>query len=357
MGRLLGEVGQTPSKLARRAIDDALRGVVGLNPVDDVTTSRASPCPFASDPPSTDPTRHPIGGVTWVYVPRVTRVSMLTLDELGLSPSSEPVLSGMAKGKYGVRHPPASGALRSRTLGVRYPNTRSSGGYPVSPATKRSEKTTGEPTVFGVPLGPDLVGAAAPQSLLELAHAEPQKAFPAIAKDPEACARIQKAVQGLPTIHRLHNGDSRSIELEPGSADLVVTSPPYWTLKKYNDHESQLGDFLDELDEVWRRSYDALVPGGRIVVVVGDVNVSRRPSDATLSSRCTPASRSVAGRSASTTSRRSSGTRSPTLSTRWEAVDSSASHTNPTVWSRTTSSTSCFSASLAGTGSLGSQRG
>ena len=66
VGRVLGEVGQTPSKLARRAIDDALRGVVGLNPVDDVTTSRASPCPFASDPPSTDPTRHPIGGVTWV---------------------------------------------------------------------------------------------------------------------------------------------------------------------------------------------------------------------------------------------------------------------------------------------------
>lgn len=235
-----------------------------------------------------------------MYVPRVTRVSMLTLDELGLSPSSEPVLSGMAKGKNGVQYPPASGVAKGRTLGVRYPNTRSSGGHPVSPATKRSEKRSGGPTVFGVPLGPDLVGAAAPQSLLELAQAEPQKAFPAIAKDPEACARIQNAVQGLPTIHRLHNGDSRSLELEPGSVDLVVTSPPYWTLKKYNDHESQLGDvndyddFLDELDEVWRRSYDALVPGGRMVVVVGDVNVSRKafgrhlvfPLHASIQERC-----------------------------------------------------------------------
>ena len=35
VGRVLGEVGQTPSTLARRAIDDAMRGVVGLNPVDD----------------------------------------------------------------------------------------------------------------------------------------------------------------------------------------------------------------------------------------------------------------------------------------------------------------------------------
>lgn len=153
-----------------------------------------------------------------MYVPLVTRVSMLTLDELGLSPSSEPVLSGMAKGKNGVQYPPASGVAKGRTLGVRYPNTRSSGGHPVSPATKRSEKRSGGPTVFGVPLGPDLVGAAAPQSLLELAQAEPQKAFPAIAKDPEACARIQNAVQGLPTIHRLHNGDSRSLGSSQGAS-------------------------------------------------------------------------------------------------------------------------------------------
>jgi DNA modification methylase len=80
----------------------------------------------------------------------------------------------------------------------------------------------------------------------------------------------------------LHRIDSRRIDLTPESVELLVTSPPYWTLKKYNDHEHQLGDvsdydeFVDELDEVWRRAYDALVPGGRMVIVVGDVNVSRR---------------------------------------------------------------------------------
>ncbi len=133
-----------------------------------------------------------------------------------------------------------------------------------------------------------------------MASKEPQRAFPAIAKDGNACARVRQAVQSLRTGHRLYNIDSRSMELEPGSVDLVVTSPPYWTLKKYNDHQAQLGavqdydQFLDELDEVWRRVFDALVPGGRLVIVVGDVNVSRRaygrhvvyPLHASIQDRC-----------------------------------------------------------------------
>lgn len=87
----------------------------------------------------------------------------------------------------------------------------------------------------------------------------------------------------VPTVHTLRLGDARKLEwLEDGSLHLVVTSPPYWTLKKYNDHPDQLGDFgdyegfLNELDEVWSDCYRALVPGGRMVVVVGDVCLSRR---------------------------------------------------------------------------------
>ena len=153
---------------------------------------------------------------------------------------------------------------------------------------------------LGVPLDYDLVGSSAPPSLLEQVRKEPQKAFPAIAKDKDACARIAEAVGSLPSAHRLYQGDSRRIYLDPKSVELVVTSPPYWTLKKYNDHERQLGevkdydDFLDELDEVWRRGYEALVPGGRMVIVVGDVNVSRKafgrhlvfPLHASIQERC-----------------------------------------------------------------------
>jgi site-specific DNA-methyltransferase (adenine-specific) len=85
------------------------------------------------------------------------------------------------------------------------------------------------------------------------------------------------------TRHRLHHGDARELDwLDAGSVHLVVTSPPYWTLKKYNDHPDQLGDiddyerFHDELDKVWRHVYRVLVPGGRLVCVVGDVCLARR---------------------------------------------------------------------------------
>jgi DNA modification methylase len=70
--------------------------------------------------------------------------------------------------------------------------------------------------------------------------------------------------------------------LEPESIHLIVTSPPYWTLKEYNLEEGQMGyikgyeEFLRELDRVWTACFHALVPGGRVVCVVGDVCLSRR---------------------------------------------------------------------------------
>ena len=85
------------------------------------------------------------------------------------------------------------------------------------------------------------------------------------------------------TLHSLHNGDARDMDwIAEESVHLVVTSPPYWTLKKYNDHPDQLGAiadyerFMNELDSVWRHCFRVLVPGGRLVCVVGDVCIARR---------------------------------------------------------------------------------
>lgn len=85
------------------------------------------------------------------------------------------------------------------------------------------------------------------------------------------------------TVHRLINGDSRDLSfLDDGSIHLVVTSPPYWNLKRYNENPDQLGHiqdyeaFLSELEKVWRHVFRVLVPGGRLVCVVGDVCVARR---------------------------------------------------------------------------------
>lgn len=85
------------------------------------------------------------------------------------------------------------------------------------------------------------------------------------------------------TSHRLINGDARDLSFLPDeSVHLVVTSPPYWNLKRYQENPDQLGHiqdyeaFLGELDKVWRHVFRVLVPGGRLVCVVGDVCVARK---------------------------------------------------------------------------------
>ena len=63
---------------------------------------------------------------------------------------------------------------------------------------------------------------------------------------------------------------------------LVVTSPPYWTLKKYPDNPAQLGDlddyelFQKELARTWDECFRVVLPGGRLCINVGDVTLSRR---------------------------------------------------------------------------------
>ena len=85
------------------------------------------------------------------------------------------------------------------------------------------------------------------------------------------------------TVHRLINGDARDLSfLDNESVHLVVTSPPYWNLKRYKENPDQMGHiqdyepFLRELEKVWRHVFRVLVPGGRLVCVVGDVCVARR---------------------------------------------------------------------------------
>jgi len=125
------------------------------------------------------------------------------------------------------------------------------------------------------------LGEYVPSALRSLDN--PQTDIPRIARDKKLSSVVESAVLRVPTSHTVHNADARRMGfLGPESIHLVVTSPPYWTLKDYNLGEGQMGyikeyeEFLRELDRVWTACFHALVPGGRVVCVVGDVCLSRR---------------------------------------------------------------------------------
>jgi DNA modification methylase len=120
-----------------------------------------------------------------------------------------------------------------------------------------------------------------PKAVRSLAN--PQTDIPRIAKDAALMRSIEQAVQSVPTEHQIWHGDSRCMRhLKPESVHLVLTSPPYWTLKEYRETDGQMGhiadydEFLDQLDLVWKQCFEALAPGGRVICVVGDVCLSRR---------------------------------------------------------------------------------
>lgn len=127
---------------------------------------------------------------------------------------------------------------------------------------------------------PDLAGWL-PANLRDIA--DDQKAIPRFAKDAALMREVEAVLPTIPTTHDLWRGDARTLDFIPdNSVHLVLTSPPYWTLKRYNPSEAQMGDiadyenFLAELDRVWAHCLRVLVPGGRLICVVGDVCLSRR---------------------------------------------------------------------------------
>ncbi|HVP54087.1 MAG TPA: site-specific DNA-methyltransferase [Candidatus Eisenbacteria bacterium] len=122
-----------------------------------------------------------------------------------------------------------------------------------------------------------------PEQLTEIEDL--QTAIPQIAKDDRLVRQLVASARMIPTRHQLFLGDVRNMRLPQGSVQLVLTSPPYWTLKRYRDTPGQMGhiadysEFVQTLEDVWRHCYEALVPGGRLICVVGDVCLSRRQND------------------------------------------------------------------------------
>lgn len=89
-------------------------------------------------------------------------------------------------------------------------------------------------------------------------------------------------ISPIKALDKLIVGDARKmVEVEDSSVALVVTSPPYFAGKEYEEALGQNGipatylEYLDLLRDVFRECVRTLEPGGRIAVNVA--NLGRRP--------------------------------------------------------------------------------
>ena len=75
---------------------------------------------------------------------------------------------------------------------------------------------------------------------------------------------------------RIYFGDARAVSShEEAAVHLVITSPPYWSIKDYGTQEqigfnSDFESYLADLETVWKRCWDRLLPGCKMCINVGD---------------------------------------------------------------------------------------
>lgn len=79
-------------------------------------------------------------------------------------------------------------------------------------------------------------------------------------------------------------GDSKNMkELKDESVNLIITSPPYYDLKDYNEgnnHNNQIGapsnykEYLDSLNEVWTECIRVLAPDGKLCINIMPIFLS-----------------------------------------------------------------------------------
>jgi site-specific DNA-methyltransferase (adenine-specific) len=78
------------------------------------------------------------------------------------------------------------------------------------------------------------------------------------------------------TVHQIFLKDSRKMrEIKNGTVHLVVTSPPYWTIKDYGNpkqigYNDSLPDYFHELGKVWAECVRVLADGCRLCINIGD---------------------------------------------------------------------------------------
>ncbi len=92
------------------------------------------------------------------------------------------------------------------------------------------------------------------------------------------CTELTSQSQPLlqKTTHQIFLKDSRKMrEIKSGSVHLVVTSPPYWSIKDYGNPEQigyndSLPKYFRELGKVWAECVRVLADGCRLCINIGD---------------------------------------------------------------------------------------
>ncbi len=89
----------------------------------------------------------------------------------------------------------------------------------------------------------------------------------------------------LTTTHQIFFQDAINIKNLPSkSVHLVITSPPYWSIKDYGN-EDQIGyndsliDYFEKLNKIWKECIRVLHPGCKLCINIGDqfLRASKQP--------------------------------------------------------------------------------
>jgi len=77
--------------------------------------------------------------------------------------------------------------------------------------------------------------------------------------------------------NKIYCGDSRHLEkIEDNCVHLTVTSPPYYVGKSYEAYLPTLTDYFQMLYDVFSEVVRITIPGGKIIVNIGDIAVGAR---------------------------------------------------------------------------------
>lgn len=78
-------------------------------------------------------------------------------------------------------------------------------------------------------------------------------------------------------LNKIYCGDSRKMDkIEDNSIHLTVTSPPYYVGKEYESYIENIDDYIKMLREVFQEVVRVTIPGGKIIINLGDIAVGSK---------------------------------------------------------------------------------